>query len=296
MKNLIIFLIPLLLLGACSNKEKKSDGYGNFEATEVILSAEAQGRIVQLTIEEGMQVKQGDIIGVIDTVQLSLKREQLKASILAVAAKQQDVKVQIDVLTEKKSNILREKKRIENLLKDKAATQKQFDDINGELEVIDRQILATATSMNTSNKGLMSEIKPLEVQLKQIEDQIAKSYIKSPITGMILTKYAETGEITSFGKPLAKIADVEQLTLRVYISGLQLPKIKINQKVKVLIDKTETENTELEGTIEWVADKAEFTPKIIQTKEERINMVYAVKIKVKNDGTLKIGMPAEVNF
>jgi HlyD family secretion protein len=281
---------------SCSNDGKKSDAYGNFESTEVIVSSEGNGKILSLNVNEGDKLSQNQVFGLIDTVQLYLKKEQLLASMQALRAKTQDIQVQMDVLNEQKKNLLREKNRVENLYKDSAATQKQYDDINGEMLALDKQIIATKKTLEIGNNGLLSEIKPLQAQLDQIKDQITKSIIKSPINGTILTKYSEEGEIASYGKPIIKIADLESMYLRVYVSGTQLPNIKIGQNAEILIDNNQKEMAKLSGKVEWISDKAEFTPKIIQTKEERVNLVYAVKILVKNDGLLKIGMPGEVNF
>lgn len=298
MRPILIFTIIIVFMGliSCSNDGKKSDAYGNFESTEVIVSSEGNGKILSLNVNEGDKLSQNQVFGLIDTVQLYLKKEQLLASMQALRAKTQDIQVQMDVLNEQKKNLLREKNRVENLYKDSAATQKQYDDINGEMLALDKQIIATKKTLEIGNNGLLSEIKPLQAQLDQIKDQITKSIIKSPINGTILTKYSEEGEIASYGKPIIKIADLESMYLRVYVSGTQLPNIKIGQNAEILIDNNQKEMAKLSGKVEWISDKAEFTPKIIQTKEERVNLVYAVKILVKNDGSLKIGMPGEVNF
>jgi HlyD family secretion protein len=298
MRATLIFTIVIVFIGlvSCSNENNRSDAYGNFESTEVIISSEGNGKILSLTVNEGDKLSQNQVFGLIDTVQLYLKKEQILASMKALHAKTQDIQVQMDVLNEQKKNVMREKNRVESLYKDSAATRKQFDDINGEMLALDKQILATKKTLETGNNGLLSELKPLEAQLQQIEDQISKSVIKSPINGTVLTKYSEQGEIASYGKPMIKIADLENMYLRVYVSGTQLPNIKIGQTAEILIDKNRKEMSKLTGKVEWISDKAEFTPKIIQTKEERVNLVYAVKILVKNDGSLKIGMPGEVNF
>ena len=292
----IIFIsIALTLISSCSNENEKSDAYGNFEADEMIIAAETQGKVIGLFANEGDEVKAGALLCVIDTTQLSLKIEQLFSSIGAVGAKTQDVKVQIDVLYKKKENIIREMKRIENLLKDSAATRKQFDDVKGELDVVERQIIATETQMNSGNRGILSEKGPLSVQIRQIADQIEKSKIKAIKDATVLTKYISEGEYAIPGKPLFKVADIQNMILRVYVPGDMLSDVKIGNKAEVKID-VKGGMKSYSGQIYWISAKAEFTPKIIQTKEERVNLVYAVKIKVPNDGAIKIGMPAEANF
>lgn len=300
-QNIVIFIAIIititLLFSSCNSNNNKSDAYGNFEATEYLLSAETSGKIVALNIQEGSIVAVGQILAVIDTVQFSLKKEQIYASMGAINAKTLDVEVQITVLDKRRDNILREKTRIERLLKDSAATSKQYDDIKGELEVVDKQIAANRSQLNTSNSGLLSERKPLAVQVAQLNDQIERSYIKSPISGIVLTKYVNLGEFAAPGRLFFKVADLTKMNLRAYISGKQLSSIALGQKVKVLIDSTDGSMPSAEGTIVWISDKAEFSPKIIQTKEERVNLVYAMKIEVDNPmGKIKIGMPAEVIF
>ena len=294
MKNAIPFLI-LVATVACQ-PDNTSDAYGNFEATEVIVSAEATGRLIDFSTDEGSEVKERLKLGVVDTTQLYLRKQQFIYSIAALKSKIQDVKVQVNVLREQKENLAREKRRLENLFKDNAATQKQLDDINGEIQVVDSRILATHSQMSTSNQGTLSEIAPMEMQVAQINDQLKKSYVTSPIDGTVLSKYAERGEFVSTGKPLFKVADLKTMELRVYVSGDQLADLQLGQTVEVLIDKDKKTNRSLQGKISWVSSQAEFTPKIIQTKDERVNLVYALKVATPNDGTLKIGMPGEVNF
>lgn len=298
MKTSIKTLLSILclVLISCNGKNDKSDAYGNFEADEIIISAETSGKILTLNCDEGAKIKVNDLMCVIDTTQLLLKKLQMGESISALSSKTQDIQSQLDVYEKKKDNIIREKNRLEKLFKDSAATKKQLDDINGELDVVEKQIIATKTSLQTGNRGLLSEQNPLTMQIKQLQDQINKSYIISPISGTVLTKYIQAGEFATIGKPLFKIANIDEMILRAYISGSQLSSCKLGQKVKVLIDALNGQTKELSGEVYWVSDKAEFTPKIIQTKEERVNLVYAIKIRVHNSGELKIGMPAEVKF
>ena len=203
--------------------------------------------------------------------------------------------MQLDVLENQKENLLREVKRAEKLLAENAATQKQFDDLSGQLSVVESQIIATKSQLNTANSGLLSEISPLQARIEQIDDQIKKSVIVNPAPGTVLSKFAYENEVTTFGKPLYKVADLENITLKAYVSGNQLADLKIGNEVKVIIDQDNGEKT-MSGTVSWISGAAEFTPKVIQTKEERVSLVYAFKVLVKNDGTLKIGMPGEVYF
>lgn len=276
-------------LFSCGDSNGKADGYGNFEATEITISAENSGKLMQFDVNEGDVLKKQQFIGYIDTIPLALKREQLEVSKAVVSSKSRGVLSQINVLNSKLKNGNINKDRIENLIKDNAGTQKQLDDIEGEIDVLKSQI----RSVEIQNAPVVNELKSIDVQLRQIDDQIQKSKIINPLAGTVLTKYAEPNEITTFGKPLYKIADLKTMQLRVYISETQLANLKIGQEVTVKID-DDTTMKSYKGTISWIASEAEFTPKIIQTKEERVALVYALKIDVANDGSLKIGMPAEL--
>jgi HlyD family secretion protein len=291
-KQLYMFLglsLLILSLESCDANEGRANGYGNFEATEITVSAENTGKLIQFNVNEGDLIKNGVVVGYIDTIPLALKREQLLVSKEVITSKSKGVLSEIAVLNAKLSTANINKTRTENLIKDNAGTQKQLDDIIGEINVIQQQV----RSVEMQNSPVVNELKSIDVQLKQLDDQIKKSNILNPINGTVLVKYAEPGEITSFGKPLYKIADLSTMQLRTYISESQLAGIKIGQEVTVKIDDGETMKS-YKGKISWIASEAEFTPKIIQTKEERVALVYAVKIDVKNDGSLKIGMPAEM--
>jgi len=292
MKNNLWMLTGLVLLMSCSGNNNKSDAYGTFESTEITISSEANGKIIKFDIHEGDILIEGSTVGYIDTTDLLLKKEQLIAQRKAISNKSANVFSQMEVQKQQKKNLLTEKTRIENLLKNNAATPKQLDDINGAIDLVDKQIL----SVQTQNSSVFYETESISKQIEQIEQNISRCYIVNPIAGTVLTKYVEPNEITTFGRALYKIADMQEMTLRVYVSESQLSGIKIGQKVEVYIDKSKKELKKLEGFVYWISQNAEFTPKIIQTKEERVNLVYAVKIKVKNDGSLKIGMPGEVNF
>jgi len=256
-----------------------------------------------------MQISKDSVVGIVDAKNIALQQEQVEASIKALNEKTTNVqttglsccKIKLAVQQSQLSNLLHEKTRIENLIKADAATGKQLDDMNAQIDVARKQLSVTQQQMNvqrnnvaTQNRSILSEADPLKKRVAQLQDQAQRANIVNPVSGTVITKYAEQGEITASGKALYKIADLSSLNLRAYISGVQLPLVKLGQTVKVLIDAGEKKSKEYSGTITWIADKAEFTPKTIQTKEERANLVYAVKIKVKNDGFLKIGMYGEV--
>jgi HlyD family secretion protein len=276
-------------LFSCGSDNGKADGYGNFEAIEITISAENNGKLMQFKVNEGDVLQKEQFIGYIDTIPLALKREQLAVSKAVISSKSRGVLSQINVLNAKLKTANTNKARAENLIKDNAGTQKQLDDVQGEIDVIKSQI----RSVEIQNAPVVNELKSIDVQLKQIDDQIQKSKIINPVDGTVLTKYAEPNEITVFGKPLYKIADLSTMQLRVYISETQLANLKMGQEVAVKIDKDDAMKS-YKGTVSWIASEAEFTPKIIQTKEERVALVYAVKIDVINNGSLKIGMPAEM--
>ncbi|WP_163321838.1 HlyD family secretion protein [Draconibacterium mangrovi] len=290
-KIFYIISLPFLFL-ACQSNNDTADAYGNFEAETVIVSAETPGKILELNVDKGDKIEAGYSAALIDTVQLLLQLLQLDAQQTAVVAKRQSIQSQIAVFEEQKTNLKINEERIQKMLKDGAATQKQLDDIQGQISVIDKQIANTKTQFTLISK----EQEVLEAQKASVADQLNRCNIKSPVSGTILETYAEQGELTAAGKALFKIADISELELKVYVSGAQLPHVKLGQQIDVLVDQNSTENQHFTGTITWISSEAEFTPKIIQTKEERVKLVYAVKVTVKNDGTLKIGMPGEVRW
>lgn len=308
MKAYPYLLILAAAAAACNGKENPYDASGTFEAVETIVSAEATGRIMVLSLEEGQALKAGETVGYIDSLQLYLRKKQLEAQIRATGSRLPDIvaqtnvyKQQIAVSQVRLDNLLHEQKRIQNLVKADAATPKQLDDVNAQVEelqkqldVIRKQDAAQTSVLKTQTSGLRADVQPLVVQIEQINDQLAKSRIVNEVNGTVLTKYAEANEVAAAGKPLYKIADLSTIILRAYVTGDQLTGIQLNQQVKVLVDSAGGHYRELPGTIEWISSKAEFTPKTIQTKDERANLVYAVKIRVKNDGYLKIGMYGEV--
>lgn len=292
----IVYASIILLLTACGKGNGDYDASGVFETTEVIVSAEANGKIMQLNFIEGQQVEQGKPLGYIDTVQLYLKKMQLLTNTSAVKSGRVDVPRQIAAIKQQIATQKNEQKRFENLVKANAANQKQLDDINAQILVLERQLTAQTELLENSNKNISEQSSGLEVQIAQINDQIQKSIISSPINGTILSKYAEQGELATQGRALFKVADIEHMFLRAYITASQLTQVKIGQAVKVYADFGEKEMKEYSGTITWISDKSEFTPKTIQTRDERANLVYAVKVAVKNDGYLKYGMYGELKL
>jgi HlyD family secretion protein len=295
MKKIIFlsFAIALTLLSSCGGNQKTSDAYGNFEATKITISSEANGKILNLNIDEGKILDSNQVIGLIDTLDLYYKKEQLLAQISTLQSNFSNVASQKAVLEQQKANIQIDKNRIEKLLKSGAATQKQMDDISGSMNVIDKQILST----ESQNQNITNQIAALQNQVKSIQLAINKCVIINPMKGVVLNQLAYVNEITGAGKPLYTIADLSYLELKIYVSGDQLANIKLGQEVEVLIDSSKKETKKLKGIVSWISENAEFTPKTIQTKEERVNYVYAAKVKVLNEsGELKIGMPGEVNF
>lgn len=292
----IVYVSIILLLTACGKGNGDYDASGVFETTEVIVSAEANGKIMQLNFIEGQQVEQGKALGYIDTVQLYLKKMQLLTNTSAIKSGRVDIPRQIAAIKQQIATQKNEQKRFENLVKANAANQKQLDDINAQILVLERQLTAQTELLENSNKNISEQSSGLSVQVAQINDQIQKSIICSPINGTILSKYAEQGELATQGRALLKVADIEHMFLRAYITASQLTQVKIGQAVKVYADFGEKEMKEYSGTITWISDKSEFTPKTIQTRDERANLVYAVKVAVKNDGYLKYGMYGELKL
>jgi HlyD family secretion protein len=303
-------LVASLAAMSCNNNGSGHDASGTFEADEVIVSSEMAGKILSFNVEEGMQLTKDSIIGSVDASNINLQQEQVEATINALNEKTADASPQVQLLQNQLAvqqsqldNFLHEKARIENLIKADAATGKQLDDVNAQIDVLrksmgvtQQQIKVQENNIATQNRSILSEAEPLRKRIAQLKDQEQRANIVNPVNGTVITKYAEPGEITSAGKALYKIADLSELNLRAYVTGVQLPKIKLGQPVKVMIDDGAKKFKEYNGIIIWISDKAEFTPKTIQTKEERANLVYAIKVKVKNDGYLKIGMYGEVKL
>lgn len=295
-KNILSLCAAIAVLTACSSGEKDYDASGVFETTEVIVSAKATGEILSLNVEEGQDVKRNEMLGLIDTLQLSLHDQQLAANQSAADSKRLDANRQVASIRQQIINLQKEKKRFSDLLAANAATQKQVDDISYQIEVLQRQLAATQEQIGSNNQSAGNQSMGIKAQRAQTEDQIRKAHITSPITGTVLTKYAEQGEYATPGRALFKVGDISRMRLRAYITAPQLTTLKVGQKVKVFADMGETESKAYEGTVEWISDKAEFTPKTIQTRDERANLVYAIKVAVKNDGMIKRGMYGDVKF
>ena len=292
----VLILAALPLLAGCSTPEKTFDASGTFEAAEVIVSSEATGKILSLGLEEGNVLRSGDAVGRIDDVQLQLRRKQLLASIKGVEVRRPDVGVQIAVTEQQLDTARKEKARIENLLKSDAANRKQLDDAEGQIASLEKQLAAQRLSLETSSRGITEDSTALELQVAQIDDQIERTTIRSPIDGTVLVKYAEAGEFATAGRALFRMADLGRMYLRAYVTASQLSLIRSGQTVRVLSEYGDAGYREYGGTVTWISDKSEFTPKTVQTRDERSNLVYAVKIAVPNDGYLKIGMYGGVEF
>ena len=322
-KNL---LLPLIVTGfiSCNNGNSKYDASGTFEADEIIVSAEATGKILQLNIEEGASLVKDSVVGKIDPASIELQKDQASSSVEALQQKTNDAAPQVNILqsqlllqnkqiavyNEQLKTLEKEQLRFQKLVAADAVPAKQLDDINGQVNVLKDQIVAAKTQLLVlqsqinaqrqavaiQNRGILSEKDPMQKKIAQIQDQLDKTIIKNPVTGTVLTKYADANEYTTTGKALYRIADLSTMKLRAYITGDQLAQVKLNQPVKVLVDNGKGNYKELKGTISWISGKAEFTPKTIQTKDERANLVYAIKVNVPNDGYLKIGMYGEVVF
>ena len=296
MKITVLFSVLTLVFFACKNNKTDYVASGSFEAIEIIVSAETAGRIINFDLTEGDIIKDRQEIGCIDTVQLHLSKILLEANKKTILGKKTDIAVQIASIQEQIRNLESEKTRFENLVKSSAGYQKQVDDIEAQILILQRQLTAQKSIMQITNQGIENESDAITIQIAQIEDKIEKSKIKSPIDGTVIAKYAEKGETVQSGKALFKIADTETIFLKVYFTTSQLSQLKLGQNVKISTDFGKNGFREYDGVITWISDKSEFTPKSIQTKDERANLVYAAKIAVKNDGYLKIGMYGQVNY
>ena len=290
MTKIGIYGMAVWMLSACGNGTPDYDATGTFEATEVIVSAEAAGKLLQLEVEEGTRLKAGEEVGLVDTVQLYLKKLQLEANMKSVESQRPDLAKQIAATKQQITTAQREKKRVENLLAAGAANQKQLDDWDAQVTLLQRQLIAQESSLMKSTNSLTEQGNSVSIQVAQVEDQLNKCHIQSPIEGTVLAKYAEAGELASVGKPLFKVGEVDRMYLRAYITSEQLSQVKLGDEVTVYSDYGNSEQKAYPGVVTWISDRSEFTPKTILTKNERANLVYTVKIAVKNDGSLKIGM------
>lgn len=292
--KILSIAVITLFFAACKSTEPSPDAYGNFEADETIVSSRADGNLEIFNAEEGMVLNAGENVGLVDTTQLHLKKMQLIANRNSLSKKLPDVQPELQVIAQQIAAQERERERTVNLLKVGAAMPKTLDDINANIKILKSQLAARKAQLSVQTSATLSETDPIDAQIAQVQDQLLKCQIINPKKGMVLVKYAESGETVHYGSPLYKIGDVDEIILRAYISGDQLSKVKIGQTVRLRIDVANRAYQYYEGKVEWMSSEAEFTPKIIQTKDERINMVYATKIRVKNDGKIKIGMPGEV--
>ena len=295
-RTAIFNLVLLLLFFGCNSKNSNYDASGVFETTEIIVSAKSSGEILQFDMIEGQEVAVEQILGVIDTTQLYWRKVQLLSSIKALDSRQVNVSVQVAALQEQLATAQREQQRFTQLVKDNAANQKQLDDINAQIATLEKQIAAQTETLRNSNSSIANEQQSLLAQIAQIDDQLKNAVITSPVNGTILGKYAEGGELAIQGKALFKVADLNSMFLRAYITASQLTEVKIGQQVAVFSDMGKSDRREYQGTVTWISDKAEFTPKTIQTRDERANLVYVVKIAVKNDGYIKKGMYGELTI
>jgi len=292
MKTNLLLFIAVLIIAGCSNKTGQADAYGNFEATEVMVSAETSGRIIKFNITEGTETDQGTVIALIDTTLFHLQKAEIDAGMKSVRARLNSITAQNGILEQQIANLNVNVTRIDNMLKDEAATKKQLDDLTGQVTVLQKQISAN----NTQRASVAAELYSLESKKATLDEQIRRCTVKSPLKGTVIEKYSEEGEMTATGKPLVKVADLSLMRLRVYVSGAQLGSIKTGQQCSVRIDDGKKGYTSFTGIVSFISGKAEFTPKIIQTKEERVTLVYAVLIDVQNDGSMKSGMPGEAIF
>ena len=290
--RLIISLVTIMMLYSCNNNDSNSDAYGNFEATEIYISSEVNGRAIELNGKEGDEFLIGDVLCRIDTTAFALQKQQLMAKRSAATSGVKQTILAVDVLKTQLRVLQKEHKRIGRMLKEHSATQKQFDDVDGQVRIMNSRIRSAGAQVQSAR----SELAVLDAQINIVDDQLNRCVIKSPVTGTVLEKFREDGELIFPGKPIYKVADLTNIYLRAYVSGSQLSQIKIGQEVEVLFDKDKKSNQSVQGVISWISSSAEFTPKIIQTKEERVDLVYAIKVRVKNEGRIKIGMPGEVRW
>lgn len=291
-----LFLVIIVCFISCINNNHDADAYGVFEATEIIVSSENNGKLLSFHVSEGQTYQKGEEIGCIDTFQLHLQIQQLESTIRATLASRPDIPSQLNTLQSKLQTLEKERARITTLVEANAATTKQLDDVNAEIEITRSQIAATKSTLNTQSSAILENVEAMRFQLLQLEDAMEKCKIKAPITGTVLKKYIEPNELAFQGKPLFKIADITNMFIKVYVTEDMLSSIKLGQKAEIHIDMEDMQSKNYTGTVQWISAKAEFTPKMIQTKNERVNMVYAVKIAFSNDGSAKIGMPGDVIF
>ena len=285
-----------LLLAACGNSEKEYDATGTFEATETTVSAEQNGTLLTFAINEGDEIEAESEVGLIDTTQTWLKLQQARAMQEVYQSQKPDMEKQTSATRQQLAKAQAEQQRYKELVADGAAPSKMLDDAANQVQVLQRQLAAQLSSLSTNTNALSKQMAATEVQIDQLRDQLRKCHIKAPLKGTVLEKYAESGEFVAVGKPLFKMADMEQVYIRAYVTSAQLQSIRTGQQVKVFADYGDGKKQEYDGTVSWISSRSEFTPKTILTDDERADLVYAVKVRVKNDGFIKIGMYGEVKF
>lgn len=295
-KPFVVLFCILITITSCKSKKHKSDAYGVFEATEITVSSENNGKLIKFDIEEGKTYEKDEIVGCIDSSQLYLQIKQLEASIKAALAKQPNIPSQIQVLQDKLTTLEKEQARVSNLVEANAASTKDLDDVNAEINITKSQILATKSSLSIQSQAILEEVEAMRFQKLQLESAIAKCKIKIPIKGTVIKKYINENELAFQGKPLFKVADLTNMFIKVYVAEDMLSSLKLGQKATIKMDAPDHAEKMFKGTVTWISPKAEFTPKMVQTKKERVNLVYAVKVSFKNDGSAKIGMPGDVVF
>lgn len=295
-RNLLLVVSLLSGLASCRPSGLEHDASGSFEAVETIISAEVTGQILELRVEEGHDLDAGQVVGQIDSTQLYAQKLQLAQSRKAVLSGRPQSAVQTEALKKELANAVLDRDRTATLVKGGVASQKQLDDANAKVRTLEARVSAQESSLQTTTSSLNEQARTVEAQLAIINDQLAKCVITNPIKGTVLSKYAEQYEMATVGRPLYKIADLSQMILRAYITGDQLQQVRLNQQVRVFTDDGKGGFREAPGVVTWISNKAEFTPKAIQTKTERANLVYAIKVRVQNDGTYKIGMYGEIGL
>ena len=291
-----MYAMGLVMLAACGNNEKDYDATGTFEATETTVSAEQSGTLLKFTITEGDQLSQGAEVGLIDTTQVWLKIQQAHATKEIYRSQKPDMEKQIAATRQQLAKARQDQQRYKELVADGAAPTKMLDDATNQVKVLERQLAAQMSSLSTSTNSLGKQMAATDVQVSQLQDQLRKCHITAPITGTVLEKYAEQGEFVALGKPLFKMADTEQMFIRAYVTSAQLQRVKVGQQAKVFADYGDGQRKEYDGTVVWISSKSEFTPKTILTDDERADLVYAIKVAIKNDGYVKMGMYGEVRF
>ena len=296
MKKIMTIAASAIMLTACGNKEKEYDATGTFEATEVTIAAEQNGALTMFDVNEGDEIAFGKEVGLIDTTQIWLKIKQMGATKEIYQSQKPDMETQIAATRQQLAKAKQDQQRYKELVADGAAPSKTLDDANNQVQVLQKQLNAQISSLSTNTNALNKQMAATDVQVSQLQDQLKKCHVSAPIKGVVLDKYVEKGEFVSIGKPLFKMADTGQMFLRAYVTSAQLQNIKVGQKAKVFADYGDDNKKEYEGTVTWISSKSEFTPKTILTDDERADLVYAVKIAVKNDGYIKIGMYGEVKF